>query len=464
MQKGHLKRHKREPCKTKRLHLPIPIIHSSPLRTSLIAMMFYSNDATDSVGEWGAYQNAILADEAHRARISSPTNTRTMVEETTTPPPIMIPSADMIREMAEDRFLDFTEQVTVIEEVEEPINYQRVAEQPTDDDLGLPFFPNKPSSFQYYPLLICTDNSYHATQVVAPYIYYCNRGQEVVRTMGCNQPLYAAPVYLSTPNPTHLPIPLTNSQLLQFSNENPWAYAIDETLRRLEDLHIDAEVSRLHEKLELQIKIEKQLNNLRQQETRLWGARFDVEQTIAAIQDQMERVGLYQTLTDAYASMITGPTRSPSDAPLGLWARGPLEMPRLNNTPHSSCCWQCDSPNHKWRRCPQHMGPKKCNWCGSYMHWSNKCLFKRLKIEVPHGECTVAEALEQKENIPTWCGKCLRNNPRHEEVDCPTHEQCRACRRRGPLGFMRAHRCLPVDDEDPINEEVDIELYRDRES
>ncbi len=45
-----------------------------------------------------------------------------------------------------------------------------------------------------------------------------------------HQPIYAAPVYLSTPNPTHLPIPLTNLQLLQFSNENPRTYAIDKTL------------------------------------------------------------------------------------------------------------------------------------------------------------------------------------------------------------------------------------------
>ncbi len=282
--------------------------------------------------------------------------------------------------------------------------------------------------------------------------------------MGCDKPLYAAPIYLSTPNPTHLPIPITNSQLLQFLRENLRAYAIDETLRHLEDPRIDAEVSRLREKLELQIKIEKQLDDLHQQETRLRSARFDVEQTIGAIQDRMERAGLYQTLADTYACMITGPTCSPSDATLGLQPRGPLKMPQLHNTPHSSLCWQCDSPNHKWRCCPQWRGPKKCNWCRSYTHWSNKCLFKRLKIEVLQGSHTVEEALEQKENIPAWCGKCLRNNPGHEEVNCPTREQCQACRRRGPLGFMRSHRCLPIDDEEPANEEVDIELYGDGES
>ncbi len=426
-------------------------------------------DEYESVGERGAYRNAVLADEASRTCISSPTSSRTVVEErdAATPPPVMIPSADMIREMAEDQFLRFTEDLapTIVEEVKEPIDYHHTADQPPhDDDPGLPFFPNAPSSLRYYPLLIRTDDSYNATQVVAPFIYYRNRGQEVVGTMGRDKPLYAAPVYLSTPNPTHLPIPLTNSQLLQFSRENPRAYAIDETLRRLEDPRIDAEVSRLREKLELQIKIEKQLDDLRQQETRLRGARFDVEQTIGAIQDRMERAGLYQTLANAYARMITGLTTSLSDAPFGLRPRGPLEMPRLNDTPHSSLCWQCDSPNHKWRRCPQRKGPKKCNWCGSYSHWSNKCLFKRLKIEVPRGSRTVEEGLAQKENVPTWCGKCLRNNPGHEEVDCPTREQCRACGRRGPLGFMRGHRCPPIDDEDPVDEEVDIELYGDGES
>ncbi len=98
----------------------------------------------------------------------------------------MIPSADMIREMVEDRFLNLIDQTTAthVEEVEEPIDYHRVAKQPTDDDPGLPFFPNHPSSFRYYPLLIQTDDLYHATQIIAPYIYYRNRGQEVVGTMG----------------------------------------------------------------------------------------------------------------------------------------------------------------------------------------------------------------------------------------------------------------------------------------
>ncbi len=121
------------------------------------------------------YRNAVLANEVRRARISSPMDSRTVVEETTvTLPPVMIPSTDMIREMAEDCFLNFIGQTTAttIEEVDKPINYHREAEQPIDNDPGLPFFPNRPSSLCYYPLLIQTDN--FATRKVAAYIYYCN--------------------------------------------------------------------------------------------------------------------------------------------------------------------------------------------------------------------------------------------------------------------------------------------------
>ncbi len=78
------------------------------------------------------------------------------------------------------------------------------------------------------------------------------------------------------------------------------------------------EVSQLHDKLALQDKIQKQLVNIRRQEQQLVGAQFDVEQTIASIQERMERAGLYQMLADAYARMVVRPTCSPSNRPLNL--------------------------------------------------------------------------------------------------------------------------------------------------
>ncbi len=269
--------------------------------------MNFSTDKYESVGERGAYRNAVLAAEAERDRISSP-RVMTIIPSSpvhiATPPPVLIPSADMIREAPDSSFVTMLESLasaaTRVEMVEEPINYHREEEVVEDDDPGLPYFPNNPASLRFYPLYIPRDN--HTNEkVVAPYIYYRNQSQEVVGCMKRGAPPYAAPVYIHTPNPVQLPIPLTNTQIRQFARDDPRAYAIDEVLRRLEDPRIDTEVSHLREKLHLQDKIQQQLDDIRRQERRLVGAQFDVEQTIDAIRDCMERACLYQTLADAYA-------------------------------------------------------------------------------------------------------------------------------------------------------------------
>ncbi len=80
---------------------------------------------------------------------------------------------------------------------------------------------------------------------------------------------------------------------------------------------------------------------------------------------------------------------------------------------------------------------------------------------------TVVKALNHTDHIPTWCSKCLRNNPGHEEVDCPMRELCRNCGRRGNLYFLRTHRCSNDNDQRmnrEDNEVGDPELYGDGES
>ncbi len=279
-------------------------------------------------------------------------------------------------------------------------------------------------------------------------------------------PPYAAPVYIHMPNPTQLPIPLTNTQIRQFAHNDPRAYAIDEVLRRLKDPRIDAEVSRLCEKLQLQDKIQKQLDDIRRQERHLVGAQFSVKQTIDAIRDCMERVCLYQTLADAYARMVVRPSPSPSDRPLGLRAWGPLEMPQLHDKPRRRGCWECRSTSHRRKHCPEcRRPPRQCTYCQSYSHRSPQCLFKRLAIPPPR-QRTVTKALATTSHIPTWCGKCLRNNPNHKEVDCPTREVCRNCGKRGNLYFLRTHKC--DDDNNQLmhgeGEVADPELYGNGES
>ncbi len=315
-------------------------------------------DEYESVGERGTYCNAVLAAEAQRDTISSP-QVMTIVPSSpihiATPPPVMIPSADTVHSMPTKAFITMLESLataaTQVEEVEEPIDYNREPEVDDDDEPSLPFFPNKPASLRFYPLYI-PHNDTTNDMVLAPYIYYCNKGQEVVGCMKKGAPPYAGPIYLHTPNPVQLLIPLTNTQIRQFAVDDPHTYAIDEVLNRLEDLCINVEVSCLQEKLELEGKIQKQLDDVRKQERQLVGAQFDVEQAIAGIQDHMERACLYQTLADAYARMVVHPTHSPSDRPLNLRPHGPLKMPQLHDEPRRRRCWECGSFEHHHKQCP----------------------------------------------------------------------------------------------------------------
>src|SRR6266702_7430074 len=103
-------------------------------------------DEYESVGERGAYRNAVLAIEAERDTISSPRVTTIIPSSTVhiaTPPPVMIPSADMIQEVPDSSFVTMLESLasaaTRVEMVEEPINYHREEEVVEDDDPGLPY-------------------------------------------------------------------------------------------------------------------------------------------------------------------------------------------------------------------------------------------------------------------------------------------------------------------------------------
>jgi len=243
--------------------LPLP----TPSQTFITTMSSF-RDEYESVGERGAYRNAVLAAEAERDRISSPRVTTIIPSSPVhiaTPPPVLIPSADMIREAPDSSFITMLESLasaaTRVEMVEESINYDREPEVEVDDDPGLPYFPNNPASLRFYPLYI-PKSDHDDEKVLAPYIYYRNNSQEVVGCMKRDALPYAAPVYIHTPNPVQLPIPLTNTQIRQFARDDPRAYAIDEVLRRLEDPRIDAEVSRLREKLQLQSSIQKQLDDV----------------------------------------------------------------------------------------------------------------------------------------------------------------------------------------------------------
>src|SRR6266702_669025 len=160
--------------------------------------------------------------------------------------------------------------------------------------------------------------------------------------------------------------------------------------------------------------------------------------------------------------MVVRPTPSPSDQPLNLRPRGPLEMPQLHDKPRGQGCWECGSWTHHRKQCPERKQlPWQCTYCQSYSHHTPQCFCMRLDMSPPRTR-TINKALNHTPHISGWCRKCLRNNPGHEEVDCPTRELCRNCRRCGNLYFLRTHKCDDINDQIMHNEggeEGDPELY-----
>ncbi len=91
--------------------------------------------------------------------------------------------------------------------LDSPINYDREGEDKENkdpNDPGLPFFPNNPTSTRFYPLYIRTEappTNDGLARVLAKYIFYRKKGQEVMGCMGRGQPWYSDSVYLVTHPP-----------------------------------------------------------------------------------------------------------------------------------------------------------------------------------------------------------------------------------------------------------------------
>src|SRR6266581_4483965 len=125
---------------------PINLFPShTPSQTFTLTMSSF-RDEYESVGERGAYRNAVLAAEAERDRISSPRVTTIIPSSPVhiaAPPPVIIPSADMIREAPDVSFITMLESIasaaTRVEMVEESIDYNREPDVEVDDDPGLPY-------------------------------------------------------------------------------------------------------------------------------------------------------------------------------------------------------------------------------------------------------------------------------------------------------------------------------------
>ena len=78
-----------------------------------------------------------------------------------------------------------------------PIHYD---DDDTPEDLDipdLPFFPNHPTSHQFFPLEIPQPNG---SERLTKNIHYTNQGMTVIGCMSRSEPRYGCPVYLTTPH------------------------------------------------------------------------------------------------------------------------------------------------------------------------------------------------------------------------------------------------------------------------
>ncbi len=342
--------------------------------------------------------------------------------------------------------------------LDSPIDFDRRDEEKENEDPndpGLPFFPNNPTSTRYYPLYIRLDDPSPdgPARVLAKYIFYRKKGQEVVGCMGKGEPWYGDSVYLVAHPPTWCAVPMTTTQVDMFHPDNSRAYAIDEALLRLDQPCLTAEVSRLRDGLVKVEQIKQQLSDVCQQEQLLSRTLFAVDMEVDGVQRRMEQVQALEQITNAHVAYT--PMRTMTEDRMLLTPRrgGPVEHPLLRGRGCNCLCYNCHEQGHIAKKCPLKKPTKKyCRHCNSRLHFPNKCIFKRFNML---GKAMVAEnmaRINQAEHTPNWCGKCLRDMPGHEEIDCPLYEGCGKCWVRGPHGFLKRHKCAEQSDgEDEVN-------------
>ena len=130
----------------------------------------------------------------------------------------------------------------------------------------------------------------------------------VIGCMSQSEPRYGFPVYLTTPHTTHIPETLTNAQVLHFHCNNVCADAIDCAASQMNNPGVEAEISRLCNNLELGDRLDRQLEDLRQQEQHLVTKKWDNNAEQGGIKRRMEAAHLYQRISECYVNMTPNPT------------------------------------------------------------------------------------------------------------------------------------------------------------
>ncbi len=218
--------------------------------------------------------------------------------------------------------------------LDSPIDYEQMDEEKENEDPndpGLPFFPNNPTSSRYYPLYIRLEDPSPdgPARVLAKYIFYRKKGQEVVGCMGKGEPWYGDSVYLVAHPLTRMAVPMTTTQVDMFHPDDSRAYAIDEALIRLDQPRLTAEVSRLWDGLVRVGQVKKQLSDLRRQEQLLLRALFAVDMEMGGVQRRMEQVQALEQITNTHVAYTPERTAVEDRMPLTPRRGGLVEHPLL---------------------------------------------------------------------------------------------------------------------------------------
>ncbi len=139
---------------------------------------------------------------------------------------------------------------------------------------------------------------------------------------------------------------------------------------------------------------------------------------------------------------------------------GPVERPLLRGRGRNRLCYNCHEQGHIAKKCPQKKAVKKyCRHCNSRLHFPNECIFRRFNML---GEVSLEDKvahINKAEHVNNWCGKCLRDMPGHNEIDCPMYEGCGKCWVHGPVGFLKTHRCAKGEDGEDLVNDPGADIY-----
>ena len=274
------KTYKKTTLLTKNWHLPFPLtIMTTPTSTPTITKV-----------ELTAVKIIEAAITNHLNLRMPPPSLQPMIPLPTFPLTITIPSPQetTVHIDSRDPSLFALQQPLPDSTLNLPINYNQMDEEKENEDPndpGLPFFPNNPTSSRYYPLYIWLEDPSPdgPARVLANYIFYWKKGQEVVGCMGKGQPWYSDSVYLVAHLPTQVAVLMTMMQVEMFHPDDSHAYAIDEVLIWLDQPHLTVEVSWMRDGLICMGQVKKQLADIWWQEQLLSCTLFAVDMEMGGV-------------------------------------------------------------------------------------------------------------------------------------------------------------------------------------